>query len=124
MCPTCTVLIDCLATTNQFLALLFVEAQRICRRLVYILRTSAIRIRSQIAKNGFYKLIVSRHRHGKLRIDFVILKQSLTDIVLLCMVPEAGIEPARLAAGDFLTTSAFAAIALKAMFVVWSTPLP
>jgi len=26
-----------------------------------------------------------------------------------CLVPEAGIEPARLAAGDFLTTSAFAA---------------
>ena len=28
------------------------------------------------------------------------------------MVPEAGIEPARLAAGDFLTTSAFAAVVL------------
>jgi len=41
------------------------------------------------------------------------------------LVPEAGIEPARLAAGDFLTTSAFAADASEeAAFVVWSTPSP
>jgi len=39
------------------------------------------------------------------------------------LVPEAGIEPARLAAGDFLTTSTFAASA-HALFVVWSTPSP
>ena len=40
------------------------------------------------------------------------------------MVPEARIELARLAAGDFLTTSAFAAVALQTTFVVWSTPSP
>lgn len=40
------------------------------------------------------------------------------------LVPEARIELARLAAGDFLTTSAFAAVALHATFVVWSTPSP
>jgi len=41
------------------------------------------------------------------------------------LVPEAGIEPARLAAGDFLPTSAFAADASEeAAFVVWSTPSP
>jgi hypothetical protein len=41
------------------------------------------------------------------------------------VVPEAGIEPARLAAGDFLPTSAFAADASEeAAFVVWSTPSP
>ena len=39
------------------------------------------------------------------------------------VVPEAGIEPARLAARDFLATSAFAAEA-RASFVVWSAPLP
>ncbi len=41
------------------------------------------------------------------------------------LVPEAGLEPARLAAGDFLPTSAFAA-ALPGgrAFVVWSTPSP
>jgi len=41
------------------------------------------------------------------------------------LVPEAGIEPARLAAGDFLPTSAFAAAApIEAAFVGWSTPSP
>jgi len=39
------------------------------------------------------------------------------------MVPEAGIEPARLSARDFLTTSAFAAN-VNELFVVWSTPSP
>jgi len=40
------------------------------------------------------------------------------------LVPEARIELARLAAGDFLTASAFAAVAWQATFVVWSTPSP
>lgn len=39
------------------------------------------------------------------------------------LVPEAGIEPARLAARDFLPTSTFAASA-PALFVGWSTPSP
>jgi len=44
---------------------------------------------------------------------------------LLGVVPGAGIEPARLAAGDFLPTSAFAAVASEeTTFVVWSTPSP
>jgi len=41
------------------------------------------------------------------------------------LVPGAGIEPARLAAGDFLPTSAFAAdVSEETAFVVWSTPSP
>jgi len=41
------------------------------------------------------------------------------------LVPEAGIEPARLAAGDFLPTSAFAAaVSEETAFVGWSTPSP
>jgi len=44
---------------------------------------------------------------------------------LLWLVPGAGIEPARLAAGDFLPTSAFAAaVSEETTFVVWSTPSP
>ncbi|NYT23172.1 hypothetical protein H0A73_06125 [Alcaligenaceae bacterium] len=39
------------------------------------------------------------------------------------VVPETGIEPVRLAARDFLPTSAFAASA-HALFVGWSTPSP
>jgi len=42
------------------------------------------------------------------------------------LVPEAGLEPACLAARDFRPTSAFAAAAMEAItaFVGWSTPSP
>lgn len=38
------------------------------------------------------------------------------------MVRAAGFEPACFSAGDFLTTSAFAAKRVSRVFVVWSTP--
>jgi len=40
------------------------------------------------------------------------------------MVPEAGLEPACLAARDFRPTSAFAAVRRGRTFVGWSTPSP
>jgi len=41
------------------------------------------------------------------------------------LVPEVGLEPTSLAAGDFLPTSAFAAdVSKETAFVVWSTPSP
>jgi hypothetical protein len=42
--------------------------------------------------------------------EFKILAESSPKLYINLLVPEAGIEPACLAAGDFLTTSAFAAI--------------